>query len=78
MRQRISKMSENGPQPNRSQALDEARLRRVPRVSKPTSIHVPHRLTALGKGEAKPPLARTVSAARSHTTAAPALAIRSC
>jgi hypothetical protein len=72
-------VSENGPQPKRSQGLDEARFRKVPMASKPTSIHVPHRLTALGKGEmAKPPLARTISAAKSHRTAAPALAIRSC
>ena len=49
-------MVTNRPQPKRSQGLDEARSRRVPRASKPTSIHVPDRLTALGKGEmAKPP-----------------------
>jgi integrase len=34
-------VSENGPQPKRSQGLDEARFRRVPRASKPTSITFP-------------------------------------
>lgn len=49
----------NGPQPNRSHGLDEAKFSIAPRPRNPTSTHVPRRETASGKAtRGRPPLAR--------------------
>ncbi|MCW2804434.1 MAG: hypothetical protein JWN06_2651 [Propionibacteriaceae bacterium] len=58
----------NGPQPKRSQGLDDAKFIRAPKPKSPTSTHVPIRETVSGSGmRARPPLASTSSAAKSHT-----------